>query len=82
VNCQHGRESILMDTTVTFDELRQIERDVVEGERQLAKQEALIVELKRQRQETTKAEAELERMRADQRLRELDRQRLLLRLQP
>ncbi|MDI3567205.1 hypothetical protein [Bradyrhizobium sp. Arg816] len=71
-----------MDTTVTFDKLRQIERDVVEGERQLAKQEALIVELKRQRQETTKAGAELERMRADQRLRELDRQCLLSRLQP
>lgn len=64
------------------DELRQIERDVVEGERRLARQEALIVELKRQQQDTSKAEIELERMRADQRLRDQDRQRLLSRLQP
>ena len=67
-----------MYTTATLDE--QIERDVVEGERQLANQEMLIVELKRQSQETTKAEAELDRMRADQRLRNQDRQRLLSRL--
>ena len=69
-----------MYTTATLDE--QTERDVVEGERQLAKQEMLIVELKRQSQETTKAEAELDRRRADQRLRNQDRQRLLSRLQP
>ncbi|OSJ35146.1 hypothetical protein CT676_41885 [Bradyrhizobium sp. MOS001] len=64
-----------MYTTATLDE--QIERDVVEGERQLANQEMLIVEPK-----TTKAEAELDRRRADQRLRNQDRQRLLSRLQP
>ncbi|WP_426611243.1 hypothetical protein [Bradyrhizobium sp. McL0616] len=50
------------------DELRQIERDVVEGERRLAKQEALTIELKRQKQDISKAEVELERMRSDQRL--------------
>jgi hypothetical protein len=64
------------------EELRQIERDVVEGERQLAKQEALVIELKRQQLDISKAEIELERMRADQRLRDQDRQRLLSRLQP
>ncbi|MCK1544023.1 hypothetical protein IVB12_19180 [Bradyrhizobium sp. 179] len=71
-----------MDRTAIFDELRQIEREVVEGERRLAEQEALIVDLKRQHQDTAKAEAELARMRQDQRCRDLDRQRLLSRLQP
>jgi len=70
-----------MDQTALFDELRRIERDVVEGERRLAEQEALIVDLKRQREDTAKAEAELERMRQDQRSRDQDRQRLLSRLQ-
>lgn len=71
-----------MYTTAIFDELAQIERDVVEGERRLAKQEALVIELKRQNREAAKAEAELERMRAEQRRRDQDRQRLLSRLQP
>jgi hypothetical protein len=71
-----------MYTTAIYDELRQIERDVVEGERRLAEQEALVIELKRQNQETAEAEAELERMRGDQRSRDQDRQRLLSRLQP
>ncbi|PDT68560.1 hypothetical protein CO683_15195 [Bradyrhizobium ottawaense] len=71
-----------MDQTALFDELRRIESDVVEGERRLAEQEALIAELKRQGQDTAKAEAELERMRQDQRSRDQDRQRLLSRLQP
>ncbi|UGX91717.1 hypothetical protein G6321_00039120 [Bradyrhizobium barranii subsp. barranii] len=71
-----------MYTTAIDDELRRIERDVVEGERRLAEQEALVIELKRQNQETAKAEAELERMRGEQRRRDQDRQRLLSRLQP
>ena len=71
-----------MYATAIYDELRQVERDVVEGERRLAEQEALIVEMKRQNEETSKAESELERMRADQRGRDQDRQRLLSRLQP
>lgn len=71
-----------MDRTALLDELRQIERDVVDGERRLAEQEALIIDLKRQHLDTAKAESELERMREDQRRRDLDRQRLLSRLQP
>ncbi|WP_453952406.1 hypothetical protein [Bradyrhizobium sp. USDA 377] len=71
-----------MYKTAIYDELRQVERDVVEGERRLAEQEALIVEMKRQNEDTAKAEAELERMRAEQRCRDQDRQRLLSLLQP
>lgn len=77
-----------MYTTAIYDELSQVERDVVEGERRLAAQEALVIELKRQNQETAKAESELakaeselERMRMEQRRRDQDRQRLLSRLQ-
>lgn len=79
---QHTRAEVVMDQTALFDELRRIESDVVEGERRLAEQEALIVDLKRQGQDTAKAEAELERMRQDQRRRDQDRQRLLSRMQP
>jgi hypothetical protein len=67
---------------VLLDELRQVGRDVVEGERQLAEQEALLIALKRENKDVSKVEAVLERMREDQRLREQDRQRLLSRLQP
>ena len=71
-----------MYATAIYDELRQVEREVVEGERRLAEQEALVVDLKRQNQDTAKAEAELEWMRQEQRRRDQDRQRLLSRLQP
>lgn len=71
-----------MYTTAIYDELSQIEREVVEGERRLAEQEALIIEMKRQNEDTAKAEGELERMRMEQRRRDQDRQRLLSRLQP
>ena len=71
-----------MYATAIYDELRQVEREVVEGERRLAEQEALVVDLKRQNQDTTKAEAELEWMRQEQRRRDQDRQRLLSRLRP
>ncbi len=71
-----------MDKTSIYDELRRLENDSAEGERRLAKQEALIIELKRENQDTSKAEAELERMRHDQRHYEQDRQRLLSLLQP
>jgi hypothetical protein len=67
---------------VLLDELRQVGRDVVEGERQLAEQEALLIALKRGNKDASKVEAVLARMREDQRLREQDRQRFLLRLQP
>ncbi|OSJ31585.1 hypothetical protein BSZ19_21795 [Bradyrhizobium japonicum] len=65
-----------------LDELRQVERQVVEGEGQLAEQEALVFGLKRQKQDTSKAEDELERMRTDQRRLQQERQRLLSGLQP
>jgi len=65
-----------------YDELRQVERDVVEGERQLAAQEALIIELKRQGLNTDNAEKELEILRENQRRRDQDRRRLLSLLQP
>ncbi|WP_342730404.1 hypothetical protein [Bradyrhizobium sp. B117] len=71
-----------MYRTAIYDELQQVEREVVEGERRLAEQEALIVEMKQQNEETAKAEAELERMRTEQRCRDQDRQRLLSLLQP
>jgi hypothetical protein len=71
-----------MDKTSIYDELRKLENDRAEGERRLAKQEALIVELKRQNQDTTKAEAELQTMYHDQRHYDQDRQRLLSLLQP
>ncbi|MBR0829719.1 hypothetical protein JQ596_29720 [Bradyrhizobium manausense] len=69
-----------------FDELRQLERDVVDAERRLAEQEALIVDLKRQHQDASRAQveleiAELEIMRESQRQRQQDRQRLLSLLQ-
>ncbi|QOG23372.1 MULTISPECIES: hypothetical protein [Bradyrhizobium] len=71
-----------MDQTAIWDELRQVEREVVEGERRLAEQEALVFALKREKGDTADAEAELERLRAEQRRRNQDRQRLLSRLQP
>lgn len=65
-----------------LDELSQVERQVVAGERQLADQEALVCGLKRQKQDTSKAEDELERMRTDQRRLQQERLRLLSVLQP
>jgi len=64
------------------DELRRLEREVVDAERRLAEQETLLVELKRQGQDTDKAKAELEMMRDQQRRRQADRLRLLSLLQP
>ncbi|MDN5001259.1 hypothetical protein ACFQZO_10220 [Bradyrhizobium sp. GCM10027634] len=71
-----------MDRISIYDELSRVERDVVAGERQLAEQERLVLELKRQAQNTASAEMELERLRECQRLRDQDRQRLLSLLQP
>ncbi len=64
-----------------MDELRQLERDVIEAERRLAYCEALIVELKRQHQDVTSTRAEMETLRESQRQRQQDRQRLLSLLQ-
>ena len=71
-----------MDRTSIYDELGRIEREVVAGERQLAEQERLVLDLKREGQNTASAEKELERLRECQRLRDQDRQRLLSLLQP
>ena len=65
-----------------MDELRQIELDMVEGERRLAEIEARLVELKRLNEDTTKVRAELDVMRKNQLDREQNRQRLLSLLHP
>jgi len=73
----HGR-----NTEAVYDELRRIEGEVVQGERQLAEKEALLVDLQRREEDTTKVREELEGMRAQQREREHERQRLLSLLHP
>ncbi|MCW2195301.1 hypothetical protein [Bradyrhizobium elkanii] len=65
-----------------MDELRQIERDVVEGEKRLAEQEALLIELKRSNESTIKAQAQFEMMRKAQLDREQRQQCLLSLLHP
>ena len=65
-----------------MDELRTSELAVVEGERQLAEQEALLIDLKKQDRDLSQAELALEMMRETQRQHENDRQRLLSLLQP
>ena len=54
----------------------------VEGERQLAEREALLIDLKKQDMDLSQAELALEMMRETQRQHENDRQRLLSLLQP
>jgi hypothetical protein len=71
-----------MERTSIYDELSRIEREVVAGERQLAEQERLVLDLKREGQNIASAERELERLRECQRQRDQDRQRLLSLLQP
>jgi hypothetical protein len=71
-----------MDKDSLLDELRRVELAVVEGERQLAQQEALLVRLKRQNRDFSQAQAVLEMMRKNQQSQEQDRQRLLSMLQP
>jgi hypothetical protein len=56
-----------MHQDALLDELRQVGRDVVEGERLLAEQEALPIALKRENKDVRKVEAALEQMREDQR---------------
>ncbi len=48
------------------DELRRVEQDVVQGERQLAEQEALLVKLKRENKDFTLVERVLREMRERQ----------------
>jgi hypothetical protein len=59
-----------------------VERDVVEAERQLAEQEALLVALERQNEDMSKARTVLDMMREAQQRRQAERQRLLSLLQP
>jgi len=70
-----------MDRTSIYDELSRIERDVVAGERQLADQEWLVLDMKKEGRSTASAEKELERLRECQHQRDQDRQRLLSLLQ-
>ena len=65
-----------------MDELRRIELAVVEGERQLAEQEALLIDLKKQDRDLSQAELALEMMRETQPRNEHDRQHLLSLSQP
>lgn len=65
-----------------FDDLRRLESEVVEGERRLAEQEALVVALKKRDEDRTEAEAVLEMMRRSQQQLDQDRQRLLSLLRP
>jgi len=69
-------------TEALFDELRRIEGEVVQGERQVAEQEALLVALRRQHEDTSKACEELEMMRRQQTAREQERQRLMSLIHP
>jgi hypothetical protein len=71
-----------MNRDAISDELRRLESEVVERERELAVQEKLVAQLKRNKQDTTDAGAELERMRQGQHCRQQDRLRLLSLLQP
>jgi len=65
-----------------FDQLRTLESEVANGERQLAAQEALVVALKREGRATSEAQATLDEMRKSQEIREEHRRRLLASLQP
>jgi hypothetical protein len=64
------------------DQLRQVEREFVGGERRLAELEARLFELKRSGEDMTAIDAELENLRNEQSRLEQDRQLLLSRLQP
>jgi hypothetical protein len=63
------------------DELRRLEGEVVQGERQLAELEERLVELKRQKEDTDEVEAALELTRECQQRLQQDRLRLLSLLQ-
>lgn len=64
------------------DELRRVECEVAEGERQLAIQEARVVAAKQNSRRDVGELRLLETMRENQRARQQDRQRLLSLLQP
>lgn len=64
-----------------FDELRRLEKSVVQGERQLAEQEALLIFLTKHNQDLTEVEANLKLLRAKQQDLQQDRSHLLSMLQ-
>jgi len=70
------------NTEAVYDQLRRIEGEVVQGERQLAEQEALLVALQQRKEDTSKVREELEMMRTQQRAREHQRQQLMSMLRP
>lgn len=73
-----------MNRDALLDELRKIEHEVVESERQLAEQEAMLVELSHGGERGIEVEAAreiLELLREHQRKRQQDRLRLLSLLQ-
>jgi hypothetical protein len=65
-----------------FSELRRVEHDVAEGERQLAHQESLLISLKRKNQDLTEIQAVLEMLRTRQQQLQQERARILSLLQP
>jgi len=71
-----------VNSQAIHEELRRIEGEVVQGERQLAEKEKLLVTVRRQKGEESEALEELEMMRAEQREREQRRQQLLAMLRP
>jgi hypothetical protein len=77
-----GSSADAMYRDSVMNELRQIELAVINGKRQLAEQEALLVSLKNENRYMVKAQAELEMMRGNQLRYEQYRQRLLSMLQP
>jgi hypothetical protein len=64
-----------------FDELRRVEQDVVQGERQSAEQEELLASLKTKNVDTAQVEAFLDELRTRQRALQQDRSRILSMMQ-
>jgi hypothetical protein len=70
-----------MNRDTIFDELRRLEGEIVEAERRLAKQEALLLKLKRKGEDVSGVSDALNLMREQQQSRQQDRLRLLSHLQ-
>ena len=70
-----------MNRDMLGDELRRVEREVVEAERRLADQEALLIEMRRGQEDVSTVEAELKMMREQQHERQQERLRILSLLQ-
>jgi hypothetical protein len=66
---------------VIFDELRRLEAEVIQAERELAQQEALLTKLKRECGDVSGLQSTLDLMREQQQSRQQDRLHLLALLQ-